>query len=111
MAEVAGVVLGGIPIALKALEKYHKSVKDYSNYDITLSTLRDNIFLQQQQLRATMSLIGHDRPDFDEVQEYLKEKFPDQQREFLSIIQRMNKITKNLLEELKVDMDGKVWHS
>jgi hypothetical protein len=76
MAEIAGVVLGGIPIVLLALEKYHDRVKSYWKYEGVLSTLRNNIFVQQQQLRITLSLIGLNQPSVAELQECLKEKYP-----------------------------------
>jgi hypothetical protein len=108
MAELAGVVLGGIPIVLWALKEYHDPVKSYRKYDMTLSTLRDNIFVQQQQLRSTFGLIGLGQPSVDELRECLEEKYPSQQKEFLSIIRRMDKIINDLLHKLDVDMNGKV---
>jgi hypothetical protein len=109
MADViAGLVLGGIPIALWALEKYHDPVKSYWKYDMTLSTLRDNIFVQQQQLRITLRLIGLNQPSINELRECLKEKYPNHYREFLSIIKHMDEITKSLLDKLEIDMDGRV---
>ena len=109
MADViAGLVLGGIPIALWALEKYHDPVKSYWKYDMTLSTLRDNIFVQQQQLHITLRLIGLNQPTINELRECLEEKYPNQYREFLSIIKHMDEITKGLLDKLGIDMDGRV---
>ena len=109
MADViAGLVLGGIPIALWALEKYHDPVKSFWKYDMTLSTLRDNIFIQQQQLHITLRLIGLYQPTIDELRECLEEKYPNQHKEFLSIIKQMDEITKGLLDKLKIDLDGRV---
>ena len=109
MADViAGLVLGGIPIALWALEKYHDPVKSYWKYDMTLSTLRDNIFVQQQQLQITLRLIGLNQPSIVELRECLEEKYPDKHKEFLSIIGHMEELTKGLLDKLEIDMDGRV---
>ena len=109
MADViAGLVLGGIPIALWALEKYHDPVKSYWKYDMTLSTLRDNIFVQQQQLHITLRLIGLNQPTINELRECLEEKYPNHYREFLSIIKHMDEITKDLLDKLEIDIDGRV---
>lgn len=108
MAEIAGVVLGGIPIALLALERYHDPVKSYWKYDTTLSTLRSNIFVQQQQLLITLGLLGLEQPGFNEIAECLKDKYPSQHKEILSIVARMDKITKNLLDKLEIDTNGKV---
>jgi hypothetical protein len=108
MAELAGVVLGGIPIVLWALKEYHDPVKSYRKYDMTLSTLRNNIFVQQQQLRSTVSLIGLGKPSIDELRECLEEKYPYQQEEFLSIIGHMDKIINDLLYKLEIGMNGKV---
>ncbi|OCL12217.1 hypothetical protein AOQ84DRAFT_386279 [Glonium stellatum] len=113
MADViAGLVLGGIPIALWALEKYQDPVKSYFKYDMTLSTLRDNIFVQKQQLYVTFDLIGLSQPTIEELRVCLEEKYPNQHREFLSIIGHMEEITKNLLDKLQIDMNGKpLWTS
>jgi hypothetical protein len=111
MAEVAGIVLGGIPVALWALQRYHDAAKSYRNfrkYDMTLSTLRDNIFVQQQQLHITIGLIGLDQPSINELQERIQESYPRQQREIISIIGHMDQIIRGLLDKLEIDMDGKV---
>jgi hypothetical protein len=75
---------------------------------MTLSTLRDNIFIQQQQLHITLRLIGLYQPTIDELRECLEEKYPNQHKEFLSIIKQMDEITKGLLDKLKIDLDGRV---
>jgi hypothetical protein len=108
MAEITGLVLGGIPLVLWALEQYHEPVKSYYKYDMTLSTLRNNIFVQQQQLHITLGLIGLDKPNITELRECIEEKYPSQRTEFLSIIGHMDKITKGLLDKLEIDMNGKV---
>ena len=108
MAKVAGGVLGRIPIAILAVEKYHDPVKNYWKYDTTLSTLRNNILVQQQQLRVTLSLIGLEQASINKVQERLEEKCLHQQEEFLSIIGGIEKITRSLLHKLEVNINGKV---
>ena len=108
MAEIAGVVLGGIPIALWAFDRYREPVESYCKYDMTLSTLQDNIFIQQQQLRTTLGLIGLDQPCFHEVQEWIREKYPSRHEEILSIVAQMDRVTKSLLDKLEVDTNGKV---
>lgn len=108
MAEIPGIVLGGIPVVLWALDRYHEPVKSYLKYDITLSTLRSNIFMQQQQLHLTLGLIGLKEPSVRELRECLEEKYPDQHMEYMSVIENMDRIIKGLLDKLEVDMDRKV---
>ena len=108
MTEVAGLVLGGIPLVLRALDKYRDPVKDYLRYDSTLATLRDNIFIQQQQLNITLGNIGLYQPGLEELEDHLQSKYPGKQTEFMSIIGHMDRIIKKLMDNLDIDANGKV---
>ena len=109
MAEaVLGLVLGGIPLVLWALGKYHDPVKDYWKYDLTLSTLRDNIFVQQEQLNITLANIGLHRPTPDELEQHLRSTYPHKYKEFMSIIGHMDGVIKKLMNSLDIDVNGKV---
>ncbi|RYP55837.1 hypothetical protein DL771_012304 [Monosporascus sp. 5C6A] len=107
MAEVAGLVLGGIPIAIWALEKYAEPFEVYRKYHIEISTLRADLALQKRQLQLTLSNVGLDQPSTDELKECFNTKFPDIARDLTVILQRMDEITGELLKNLNIDIDGK----
>jgi hypothetical protein len=86
MAKIAAIVLGGIVLVLWALERYHEKVETYWQYKTAASALRNNIFVQQQQLRTTLGLIRLGHPGFNELRECLEEKYPSQHKETFLII-------------------------
>jgi hypothetical protein len=110
--EVAGIVLGGIPVVLYALDNYHRCLqpaKDYWKYDSTLKTIRMNIFIQQEQLQLSLRNIGLERPTQQELQEHLLQLYPLAKcKEFLNIIVRMEEAVQRLTDNLDVDSQGKV---
>ncbi|KAI0976563.1 hypothetical protein F4678DRAFT_413761 [Xylaria arbuscula] len=108
--EVAGLVLGALPVALMAVESYRKGVElvgSYRDYQQTLQEIRRNIFIQEYQLQATLSGIGLVNPTFQEVQQRLREAKPDCYHQFTDILKRMDSITSRLLDKLEVDSHGK----
>ncbi len=109
MAELAGLAIGGLPVVLWSLEKYHDPVKSYWRYDQALSTLRDNIFLQQEQLSKTLKNIGLYEPSLEDLEEYLRIHYPNKCTEYMSTIGNMAAIIKQLMDKLDIDIHGKVW--
>ncbi|KAF7505309.1 hypothetical protein GJ744_001012 [Endocarpon pusillum] len=107
MAELAGLALGGLPIVLWSLEKYHDPVRSCWRYDETLSSLRDNIFIQQEQLFKTMKNIGLHEPSLEDLEEYLRIQHPNKCTEYISIVGHMGDIIKKLMEKLDIDIKGK----
>jgi hypothetical protein len=108
MAEVAGLVLGGIPIAIWALEKYAESLETYRNYHIVIQTLRTNLILQERQLQITLANIGLDKPTTEELKLCLQSRFPEAADHLLFAIQRMEDITADLLRDLDININKKV---
>lgn len=109
--EVAGVVLGGIPLVLYALDNYHRAwnpAKDYWQWGSTISTIRMNIFLQKQQLDTTLSNLGLHGPTRIELEERLRQQYPDKFEMFMQIIDAMEENVANLMEMLDIDAKGKV---
>jgi hypothetical protein len=96
---IAGLVLGGIPILIWAVEKYHDPVKDYWRYDETLSTLRDNLFVQEKQLSITLENIGLQDPSPEEFEAFISHRFSGQRTEYLSIVAHMDDIVKGLMKK------------
>ncbi len=108
MAELAGLVLGGIPIAIWALEKYAGPVETYHRYHDVIRTLQADLFLQTRQLQLTFANIGLEQPSEGELRTCLEAKFPEIANYLLFIVQRMEDITADLLKNLEIDINKKV---
>ncbi|KAK3293390.1 uncharacterized protein B0H64DRAFT_211728 [Chaetomium fimeti] len=108
MAEIVGLVVGGFPIAIWALEKYAEPWETYHRYHTTIQAFRADLILQKRQLQTSLLNIGlHDNPTTEEVREFFEEKFPDISPELMSIIRRMDETTASLLKSLEIDVNGK----
>lgn len=109
MAEIAGLVVGGIPLAIWALEKYAEPLGAFNKYRTSIETFRTDLILQKRQLQTTLSNIGlPDNPSNEELRQCFELKFPDISRELMSIIRRMDDATAALLKTLEVDITRKV---
>jgi hypothetical protein len=108
MAEVAGFVLAGIPIAIWALEKYAENYEAFTQHHITIKTLKTNLELQKWQLETTLAHVGLNQPTRGELQECFEKIFPDRSRDLMYIIQRMEDVTARLMEILDVNMEKRV---
>ncbi|RSL56990.1 hypothetical protein CEP54_008524 [Fusarium duplospermum] len=107
MAEVAGLVLGAIPIAIWALEKYAEPFETHQNYYISIQTLRADLTMQKSQLEITLRNIGLENPSVDELQECLSAKFPSIHQDLVVIIKAMDERASKLLGDLDIDCNGK----
>ncbi|SPO04608.1 uncharacterized protein DNG_07293 [Cephalotrichum gorgonifer] len=108
MAEIAGLVLGGIPLIIWALDRYAEPFEAFHHYRTSIETLRTDLVLQNRQLQTTLSNIGLDNePTIDELRECFATKFPSISRELESIIQRMGTAIYVLMKKLNIDADGK----
>lgn len=109
MAEIAGLVLGGIPIAIWALEKYAEPLGAFHNYRTSIDTFRADLILQNRQLQTTLCNIGlGNEPSKEELRKCFDTKFSSISRELVSIVQRMDDVTAGLLKSLDIDVNGKV---
>lgn len=109
MTELAGLVVGGIPIAIWALEKYAEPFEAFHRYRTSIDTLRTDLILQKRQLQTTLSNVGlHDDPSSVEVREVFETKYPTICHELMFIIARMSEVTAALLKTLDIDVKGKV---
>ncbi|KAI0915101.1 hypothetical protein F4823DRAFT_557547 [Ustulina deusta] len=105
--EVAGLVLGALPIAISAVESYLKglqAIDHYKNYPQTLRGIRRNIFIQQWKGIATIAWLC---PKWtDETPERVswewrrvKRSFGEKERkELFDELQGLNTALKNCLE-------------
>lgn len=104
MAEVAGLVLGGIPLAIWALEKYAEPYEAFHNYRMSIETFRTNLILQNRQLQTTLSNIGLGiKPSNEELRVCFETKFSSISRELIFIINRMDDVTVGLMKNLDIE--------
>ncbi|EAW17235.1 uncharacterized protein NFIA_005990 [Aspergillus fischeri NRRL 181] len=86
MAEVAGLVLGGIPLAVWALERYVEPFEAFHEYRTSIETFRTDLILQNRQLHTTFCNVGLGKePSSEELRECFDSKFPSISRELMSI--------------------------
>ena len=108
MAEIAGLVLGGIPLAIWALEKYAEPFEAFHRYRTSIDTFRADLILQKWQLQTTLSNVGlHADPSTKELRECFETKYPEICHQLMSIIERMDEVTAALLKTLDLDVKGK----
>lgn len=106
MAEVAGLVLGAIPLILAALGKYQECLevgKNYVKYTDTLMSIRDEVFVQQKLFLGTMETMGLHNPTYSELEDCLRDRFPESHETFMRYIRRMATTIGQLMEKLEVD--------
>lgn len=109
MAEVAGLVLSGIPLVIWALGKYSEPFDAYSDYHTSIQTFRTDLILQNRHLPTTLENIGlGPGPSMEELRKCFETKFPDISQELMYIVQQMDQITARLMEKLEVRGAGKV---
>ncbi|KAI1178528.1 hypothetical protein F4777DRAFT_100586 [Nemania sp. FL0916] len=109
--EVAGLVLGGIPILLYALDNYKRCLepgKHYWEYQSTLSTIRSHMFIQQEQLDMTLRGIGLEKPTRAELEEHLSRRYSKSEcASFLQITDHMEAAVRKIMNKLDIDVEGK----
>ncbi|KXJ88746.1 hypothetical protein Micbo1qcDRAFT_166189 [Microdochium bolleyi] len=101
--DIAGVVLGTIPLILYAIDK-HKQRK--TSHDV--KRIRRRIFLEQRLLEATFISIGLQlgKTTRKELETHLKKAHPTHSAQFLDIIDRMEEILQQIMNELMIDSNG-----
>lgn len=109
MAEIAGLVVGGIPLALWVLDKYAEPYETFHRYRAAIEDLQTDLNLQRHLLSRTLSNIGlSDDASDEDIRECFETKFPSISRDLMSIMERMGGATADLLKTLDVDATAKV---
>lgn len=111
MAEAAGLVLGVIPLIFLALDKYQECLefgRSYAKYKDTLTSIRDEVSVQQMLFHSTMETMGLYRPTYVELEECLRIRFPDNHAQFMRYIRNMAAIIDQLMAKLEIDSKSKV---
>ncbi|KAF7530900.1 hypothetical protein G7054_g9401 [Neopestalotiopsis clavispora] len=108
--EVAGLVLGALPLVVTAIESYDTIAKmssNYWHYHSTLEDIRLQVFAQDQQLRITLKGINLADPTQQNLGTQMRKRFPDDYQQYLSIIRQMDTITAQMMRKLELDSNGK----
>jgi len=111
MAEATGLVLGAIPLIFLALDKYQDCLefgRSYAKYTDTLVSIRDEVSLQQLLFLDTMESMGLHNPTYMELEDCLRDRFPENQTTFMRYIRRMATTIDQLMAKLEVDTRGEV---
>lgn len=111
MAEVAGLVLGEVPLIVMAMQSYREFLEyggNYLKYDDLLLEIKDAVSIQQDLLYGTFETIGLHEPDYDELGARLQELYPGKHDLFMREIRRMEVTVSELMKELCLDSLGKV---
>jgi hypothetical protein len=109
--EAAGLLLGALPIALYAIDNYHRCLqmtRDFWRYESTIKLIRNHIFIQQEQLHITLRSIGLTNPTQVELEEHLRYLYPDKCDTFIDIVGHMQQLLATLMDNLGVHPNGKV---
>ena len=134
-AEIAGLVLASLPIAISFLEHYSEGVdtlKDYLRYGRTLKDLRTRLRIQHALYENTLKqLLLSELPKIQanslfetsehlvdtklwgskDIEEKLQNKLGDQYITFMDVIAEMEGIMTKLMYKLDIDIQGKVCYS
>jgi hypothetical protein len=108
---VAGVVLSAVPLVLYALDNYQRAwdpFKDQWRWREAIGTIRNEIFLQKQQLDTTLGNLDLRDPTMGDVQAALEIRFPSTCNEFMEIIGNMDRLINQVAKDLYPDAKGPV---
>lgn len=111
MAEAAGLVLGVIPLVFYALDKYQDCLefgRSYARYKDTLTSIRDDVSVQQMLFHGTMETMGLHKPTYAELEECLQIRFPENHMQFMRCIRKMADTIGELMAKLEIDANSKV---
>jgi hypothetical protein len=109
--EVAGVVLGAVPIVLYALDNYKRALGPATRFwrwEDTIQDIIDNVTLHQEHLNTTLRNMGLHNPNMAQIEAVLQVRRPDKCHYFISILRNMEGQMNELLDRLEVDLDGQV---
>lgn len=107
---VAGVVLGGIPVLIWVLDQYSIPYEALTKYGESVKTIQAQLKMQDRALQTTLRNIGLNRQTItnEDLRKRLQEKFPEIASEIIHVVERMEQITAELVQRLRVDTDQRV---
>lgn len=114
--EIAGVVLGAVPVIIYALESYGRATEilnDTHKWLDMIQEIQDVIEVQVEMLRVTLQSLGiewthQSDMSITDIETALKERKPLKWDRFLRIIQRMDAMVTEMAKDLCPDAKGPV---
>lgn len=111
--EVAGLSLGGIPLAILAIEHYidlATGVKNTIDWRKTLQQLKMDLWLEDKHLGKTLLSMGIRRNTLNScsLKNYVESHFPIEHDYILGVIHEIEETVASICEKLDVDIQGKV---
>lgn len=130
--EIIGLILGGLPLVISAIEHYRDGLdplKDYFRYDSTLKSLRTRLRIQQDLFEGTLqrllledlsnvqakalfpdpdSSVDHELWGTKEVDNLLHRRLGSKYGNFMDVVREMEVVMRQLMEKLDLDIDEKV---
>lgn len=112
--EVAGVVLGAIPIIIYALDNYKQMLDPLvgiARWKDTIETTRLQFVLESQKLRVTLESLGIQTTEdttMTELEAALQISQPDKWADYMTIVGQMNELLENVAKDLYPDLKGPV---
>lgn len=112
--EVAGVVLGAIPIIIYALDNYQQMLDPLvgiARWKDTIETTRLQFVLESQKLRVTLGSLGIQTTEdttMTELEAALQISQPDKWVDYMTIVGQMNGLLENVAKDLYPDLKGPV---
>lgn len=108
------MVLGAVPLIFYALDNYHRAwepLRDTKNWKETILTIKTQVQLQREQLKATLFAINFELTEtttLDEVHYAFSISHPNNVETFMASIRRMDHLMNDLAKDLYPDSQGPV---
>jgi len=112
--EVEANGFGALPAVLYALDNYHRCLKPAKKtwkYDMALRQIKSYVYLQQEQLNATLAALGLNATTVTtmELREHLRLLYAEEECErFMAALGRMKDLLEDMMVKLDIDAHGKV---
>lgn len=105
--EVAGLVLGAIPIVLKGIDVYIEIYGEWAKEAELLAKRRRQLNIEHLKLKQSLQSLSPDLIE-EEVNENLLLFYPDDYKTIVGTIDDLRQAIWRLREQLDIDMEGKV---
>ncbi|TLD21406.1 hypothetical protein PspLS_09223 [Pyricularia sp. CBS 133598] len=108
--EVAGLVLGALPVALSVMDSYKRCLKTrkrFNFYEDDILNFRAELAIQQTQLELTLREMELVNPTKAQLRERIFAWYPDRAEHFIRYIEQMERLLSDMMSKLDVDLNGK----
>ena len=106
MAEIVGLVLGGIPLVISAVEIFAAPIEAYMDYHDQVLLFRSLLSIQKRSLEITLRDIGleySEQMTKNELRDCIQSKYPSVAGDILHIYECIEKEMIKMMRKLGVD--------